>query len=84
MNSMLRPFNPSSGASSPTGPWKISEEGAQGMAFWRRDGRELTFLGPDRSILSVAMTTTGDFEFGKPTPCSGCLKRLRLRPAWPA
>ena len=64
----VRPFNPSSGASSPTGPWKISEEGAQGMAFWRRDGRELTFLGPDRSILSVAMTTTGDFEFGKPTP----------------
>ena len=64
----VRPFNPSSGALSPTGPWKISEEGAQGMAFWRRDGRELTFLGPDRSILSVAMTTTGDFEFGKPTP----------------
>jgi len=64
----VRAFNPTPtpGTSGSAGPWKISEEGAQGMAFWRRDGREMTFLGPDRGILSVAMTTTGDFEFGKP------------------
>jgi Tol biopolymer transport system component len=64
----VRPFNPSAapGAAAPAGPWKISEQGAQGMAFWRRDGRELTFLGPDRGIMSVSVTTTGDFEFGKP------------------
>ena len=48
------------------GPWKLSEQGAQGMAFWRRDGKELTFLGPDRGIMSVSLTTSPDFEFSKP------------------
>ena len=64
----VRPFNASAepGAAPVAGPWKISEQGAQGMAFWRRDGSELTFLGPDRGIMSVAVTTTADFEFGKP------------------
>jgi len=64
----VRPFSPSAapGAAASAGPWKISEQGAQGMAFWRRDGKELTFLGPDRGIMSVSLTTTPDFEFGKP------------------
>jgi Tol biopolymer transport system component len=64
----VRPFNPGAppGATPSAGPWKISEQGAQGMAFWRRDGRELTFLAPDRGIMSVAVTTVGDFEFDKP------------------
>jgi Tol biopolymer transport system component len=60
----VRPSN-LTGASS-AGPWKISEQGAQGMAFWRRDGKEMTFLGPDRGIMSVSLTTAPDFEFGKP------------------
>jgi eukaryotic-like serine/threonine-protein kinase len=51
---------------SSAGPWKLSEQGAQGMAFWRRDGKEMTFLGPDRGIMSVSLTTAPDFEFGKP------------------
>jgi dipeptidyl aminopeptidase/acylaminoacyl peptidase len=64
----IRPFDPNAapGATPSAGPWKISEQGAQGMAFWRRDGREINFLGPDRSIVSVAVTTIGEFEFGKP------------------
>ncbi len=62
----VRPFNPGGAGTSAAGPWKISEQGAQGMAFWRRDGNELAFLAPDRGIMSVAVTTTGDFEFGKP------------------
>src|SRR5262249_14674825 len=64
----VRPFNPNAapGAASSAGPWKISEQGAQGMAFWRRDGKELTFLGADRGIMSVSLTTSPDFEFGKP------------------
>jgi Tol biopolymer transport system component len=36
------------------------------MAFWRRDGKEINFLAPDRSIQSISLTTTPDFEFGKP------------------
>jgi Tol biopolymer transport system component len=60
----VRPSN-LAGTSS-AGPWKLSEQGAQGMAFWRRDGKEMTFLGPDRGIMSVSLTTAPDFEFGKP------------------
>jgi eukaryotic-like serine/threonine-protein kinase len=64
----VRPFNPAAapGATPSAGPWKISEDGAQGMAFWRRDGKELTFLTPDRGIMSVSLTTSPDFEFSKP------------------
>lgn len=63
----VRPFSPTGPAPTPAGsPWKLSEQGAQGMAFWRRDGNEMTFLAPDRGIMSVAVTTTGDFEFGAP------------------
>jgi Tol biopolymer transport system component len=64
----IRPFDPAAAAASTAtkGPWKLSEQGALGMAFWRRDGKEINFLGPDRSIVSVTVTTTGDFEFGKP------------------
>jgi Tol biopolymer transport system component len=64
----VRPFNPNAapGAAPSAGPWKLSEQGAQGMAFWRRDGREINFLAPDRSIQSVSLTTSPDFEFGKP------------------
>ena len=43
------------------------------MSFWRRDGKELTFLGPDRGIMVVSITTAPDFEFGKP--------KLLFRPA---
>jgi len=64
----VRPFNPTAapGAAASAGPWKLSEQGAQGMAFWRRDGKEINFLAPDRGILSVSLTTSPDFEFGKP------------------
>ncbi len=64
----IRPFNPAAapGSAPSAGPWKISEQGSQGMAFWRRDGREITFLAPDRSIVSVSLATAPDFEFEKP------------------
>ena len=63
----VRPFNANAPGAAPTaGPWQISEQGGQGMAFWKRDGRELYFLAPDRSIMSVSVTSSPDFEFGKP------------------
>jgi Tol biopolymer transport system component len=64
----VRPFNPTAAPGAPpsAGPWKLSDQGAQGMAFWRRDGKELTYLGPDRGIMVVSLTTSPDFEFGKP------------------
>ena len=63
----VRPFN-SATPNTPTTAevWKLSEQGAQGMAFWRRDGKEISFLAPDRSIQSVSLSTSPDFEFAKP------------------
>ena len=64
----VRPFDPTgnTNSSAAKGPWQISDQGGQGMAFWRRDGRELYFLAPDRGIMAVSITTAPDFEFGKP------------------
>jgi Tol biopolymer transport system component len=64
----VRPFNPSAASTTATTSevWKLSEQGAQGMAFWRRDGKEISFLAPDRSIQSVSLSTSPDFEFKKP------------------
>jgi len=64
----VRPFNPAAapGAPLPAEVWKLSEQGAQGMAFWRRDGKEISFLAPDRGIFSVSLSTAPDFESSKP------------------
>jgi len=64
----IRPFSPTAapGTAPAKGPWKVSEEGSMGMAFWRRDGREITFLAPNRSIVSISLSTSPDFEFEKP------------------
>lgn len=49
--------------------WQVSTEGGVGMVFWRRDGRELYFLGADRSVMAVEVKTGGQsFEFGRPRP----------------
>ncbi len=64
----VRPFNPNAATGPATSAevWKLSEQGAQGMAFWRRDGKEISFLAPDRSIQSVSLSTSPDFESAKP------------------
>ena len=62
----VRPVNPTGGAAPAGGPWQISDQGGQGMAFWRRDGKELVYLAANRAIMSVSVTTAPDFEFGKP------------------
>ena len=50
------------------GPWQISDQGGQGMAFWRRDGKELYYLAADRAIMAVSVDQldAGQLEFGKP------------------
>ena len=78
----VRPFNPNAapGAAPSAGPWKLSELGAQGMAFWRRDGKEITFLAPNRSIMSVSLTTAPDFEFGSPKVLFGVPETTPVAP----
>jgi len=68
MEIYVRPFDPAAapGAKPAAGPWQISDQGGQGMAFWRRDGKELYYLAADRGIMAVSVTTSPDFEFGKP------------------
>jgi Tol biopolymer transport system component len=60
----VRPFDPA-GASNGAAR-QVSDQGGQGMAFWRRDGKELYYLGADRSIMAVSVSTSPALEIGKP------------------
>jgi Tol biopolymer transport system component len=59
---------PGPGASkdAPVGKWQVSTEGGEGMVWWRRDGQELYYLGPERSVMAVEVRAGQDFEFSKP------------------
>jgi Tol biopolymer transport system component len=60
----IRPFDPAEGSTAPGR--QVSDQGGQGMAFWRRDGKELYFLAADRSIMAVSVSTSPALEIGKP------------------
>ncbi len=63
----VRPFDPSAGAGGQAPQqWQISDQGAAGMAFWRKDGKELNYLAADRGIVAVSISTEPAFEAGKP------------------
>ncbi len=64
----VRRFDPSSSTQSvpSEGPWQISHEGGQGMAYWRRDGKEVYFLAANRAIMAVSLTTSPNVEFSRP------------------
>ncbi|MGH9257493.1 MAG: TolB family protein [Vicinamibacterales bacterium] len=64
----VRRFDPSAGAGATpaAGPWRVSDQGGQGAAFWRRDGKELYYLAADRGVMVVEVSTAPRFEFGKP------------------
>ena len=57
----VRPFDPS-GAAPKEGPWLISD-GNRGRVYWRRDGKEFYYLGVDRSVMVVEVSTSPKFEF---------------------
>ena len=69
------PFDPTAAAGSTAGlmPRQISDQGGAGMAFWRRDGKELYYLAADRGVMAVEVNTGGPGQFGKP--------KLLFRPA---
>ena len=60
----VRPFDPAGGSTA--AGRQLSDQGGQGMAFWRRDGKELYFLAADRSIMAVSVSTFPALEIGKP------------------
>jgi hypothetical protein len=56
----VRPFPPSK-----QGKWLVSK-GAFSPASWRRDGKELQYMAPDGSIMSVPVTANPVFQAGEP------------------
>jgi eukaryotic-like serine/threonine-protein kinase len=59
---VVQPFPDPSG-----GKWQVSTRGGH-YPRWRRDGRELYYLDPDRQIVAVSWTTGRGFEVGRSTP----------------
>ena len=51
----------------PGGKWQISTGGG-GQPVWRRDGRELFYINPDRTLMSVEVKSGATFESGVPKP----------------
>ena len=47
------------------GPWQVSD-GSMGMAYWKRDGKELYYTSRDRSIMVAEVGTSPHFTFAKP------------------
>ena len=64
----VRTFEASLGTDTarPARVWQVSREGAQGMIFWRQDGKNLGYLAADGSIMSVDITASLDLT--SPTP----------------
>jgi len=62
------PFDPSAapGTAPTAGPWQISDQGGGGMVFWRKDGKELYYLGADRAVMVVAVNAGATPTFAKP------------------
>ena len=60
--SISSPFPPSGGK------WQISTGGGT-KARWRKDGRELFYIAPDRTLMSVRLSSDGTtFEHSAPQP----------------
>ena len=69
----VRPFNPGSaeGSAATTGGKVMVSKGGAGLggAVWRRDGKELFYVAPDQTLMSVDVTTVPTFNpAGAPKP----------------
>ena len=49
----------------PGGKYQVSTNGGQ-QPRWRRDGKELFFLSPDKKLMAVPVKVDAAFEFGEP------------------
>jgi len=43
-----------------------NKEGAGGMIFWRKDGKEMYFMTRDWEVMAVDITTAPTFQAGTP------------------
>jgi len=60
------PFNPAAATAAVPNPTQISDQGGTGMAFWRRDGKEIYYLAADRAIMTVEVGPGVTPTFSKP------------------
>ena len=51
----------------PGGQWQVSPSGGYAPR-WRRDGKELFYIAPDRRLMAVAVRTSTSFETSAPIP----------------
>jgi eukaryotic-like serine/threonine-protein kinase len=62
----VRPFmSPETGAPAPAGSYLVSKDGGA-RPVWRRDGRELIYVGPNRMLTAVDVTADLRFQTGSP------------------
>ena len=68
----------------PAGKWQISSGGGTSLGVWprwRRDGKEITYLAPDGTLMAVAVNAQGSrFEAGEARPMFATRSR---GPRWP-
>ena len=57
--------------------WQLSTDGGS-QPIWRRDGKELFFLAPDRKLMAVPVTSGATFIRGSPH----ALFETRMRPTY--
>jgi eukaryotic-like serine/threonine-protein kinase len=62
----VKPFTPEPDAGSSAAKWLVSRNGSAGMVHWRKDGKELYYLGMDGNVMAVDVTTTPAFHAGVP------------------
>jgi Tol biopolymer transport system component len=62
----VKPFREGSAPGS-TGVWQVSTDGGTDPQ-WRRDGKELFYLAPDRRLMAVEVKAGATFEAGAPRP----------------
>jgi len=56
----VRPADPAAGSVA----WPIAEN-IRGPGFWRRDGKELYYVGPDRSVMMAQVSTSPEFTISQ-------------------
>jgi hypothetical protein len=61
----VRPFSP--GAALAGARWQVSGSGGSNPK-WRRDGKELFFLAPDRTMMVAAVQSAAALQLGPPRP----------------
>jgi Tol biopolymer transport system component len=76
----VRRFDPTTiaTASTESSSWQVSKKGARGMVSWRQDGKEISYLAADGSLVAEDVASSPDFRSGTrrilfkpPSPESG-------------